>query len=232
MSEGQIIPTVVFDLDGTLVDTAPDLIGALNHVLNLEGRASLPLQDVRKVVGQGAAAMIERGMALTGGMPKSADPKKLYARFLDFYGSNLSRQSTPFDGVIACLDHFDTLGYRLAVCTNKPAALARQLLANLGLDRYFHAVLGGDSLGVRKPDPTHLIETIRQAGGHPAYAVMVGDSPPDVDAAKAALVPVVAVSFGYSLVSPVDLGAHRLIDHFDQLPDAVCDLLADDCTPN
>ena len=229
MLDNKVPPaTIVFDLDGTLVDTAPDLIGALNHVLVHLGREPLPMGDIRKVVGQGAAAMIERGMALTGGMPANTPPQDLLALFLDHYSAHLSAQSRPFDGVTASLDHLAALGHRMAVCTNKPATLAKRLINDLALGRYFDVILGGDSLAVRKPDPTHLIETIRQAGGHPDYAMMVGDSPPDIGAAKAANVPAIAVSFGYSLVAAVDLGADRLIHHFNQLPTAVSELLARD----
>jgi phosphoglycolate phosphatase len=218
-------PAIVFDLDGTLVDTAPDLIAALNHVLDGIGRPILGVDRVRQVVGQGAAAMIERGMRLSGSGPIAEQAPELLATFLAHYGANLSSHSRPFDGVIACLDHFKALGHRLAVCTNKPENLSRRLLADLALDHYFDAVLGGDTLAVRKPDPTHLIETIRRAGGDSAYAIMVGDSEPDVKAAKAAQVPVIAVSFGYSQVGPHDLGADVVIDHYRDLPHAVARLL-------
>lgn len=219
-------PTIVFDLDGTLVDTAPDLMGALNHVLVEEGRAPLPLDMVRQVVGQGAAVMIERGLERTGG-PLPADRRQaMFHRFIAHYGDHIAVASRPFDGVREALQRFHDQGHRQAVCTNKPEALSKRLLSALSLDAYFAAVLGGDTLAVRKPDPTHLIETVRRAGGHPAHAVMVGDSHADVRAAKAAQIPVVAVSFGYTDIPARDLGADIVIDHFDALPDAVTELLA------
>lgn len=222
--------TIVFDLDGTLIDTAPDLTAALNHVLVREGRPALPQDEVRNLVGHGARALIERGMAMDGSKPSEPDLQRMLKQFLTYYGDNIANQSALFPGVIATLDHFRTLDARLGVCTNKPTGLSRALFTALDMHRHFEAVLGSDSLPVRKPDPLHLTETIRQAGGDPARAVMVGDSATDVDTARAANIPVVAVSFGYSLTPVHELGADVVIDTFDALSEVVPRLLRLDQT--
>lgn len=210
--------TIVFDLDGTLVDTAPDLGAALNHVLASEGRPPVPNTEVlHGMVGYGARALIERGMAASGALPPEREMQILLERFLSYYAANIANHSLPFPGVIETLAHFQSCDARLAVCTNKPAGLCRTLFAALDLGAYFPVILGGDSLQVRKPDPFHLLETIRQAGGDPGRAVMVGDSAADVDAARAAGVPVVAVSFGYTLTPVNTLGADVVIDRFHEL---------------
>lgn len=209
--------TIVFDLDGTLVDTAPDLTAALNHVLTGEGRAALPLAEVRNLVGHGARALIERGMTVAGVPPSEPELHRMLQLFLAYYGANIANHSTLFPGVTRTLAQLRRQQARLGVCTNKPAALSRALFTALDMHGQFEAVLGSDSLPVRKPDPLHLTETIRQAGGNPARAVMVGDSATDVNTARAANIPVVLVSFGYTLVPAHELGADRVIDSFDDL---------------
>ena len=217
--------TIVFDLDGTLVDTAPDLTAALNHVLLSEGRPALPLAEVRNLVGHGARALIERGMGLNGPKPSEPDLQRMLKLFLSYYGENIANQSTLFPGVIETLDHFRAQQARLGVCTNKPTGLSHDLFSALDMHRHFEAILGSDSLPVRKPDPLHLLETIRQAGGDPARAVMVGDSATDIDTARAANIPVVAVSFGYSLTPVHELGADVVIDTFEALTEVLPPLL-------
>ncbi len=217
--------TIVFDLDGTLIDTAPDLAAALNHVMDSIGHPPLPPTTVRGLVGHGARALIERGLATHGVQTSEAELQALLARFLGFYGENIATGSKPFPGVETTLAHLRARQARLAVCTNKPAGLSNKLFAALGMGTEFAAVLGGDSLAVKKPDPLHVIETIRQAGGDPARAVMVGDSAADIDSAKAAGVPSIAVSFGYTLVPVHDLGADLVIDRFDDLISALPVLL-------
>ncbi len=217
--------TIVFDLDGTLVDTAPDLTAALNHVLLSEGRPALPLAEVRNLVGHGARALIERGMGLNGPKPSEPDLQRMLKLFLSYYGENIANQSTLFPGVIETLDHFRAQQARLGVCTNKPTGLSHDLFSALDMHRHFEAILGSDSLAVRKPDPLHLLETIRQAGGDPARAVMVGDSATDIDTARAANIPVVAVSFGYSLTPVHELGADVVIDTFEALTEVLPPLL-------
>jgi phosphoglycolate phosphatase len=213
--------TIVFDLDGTLVDTAPDLIGALNHVLTAYDRPALAPEMVRKVVGFGAAATIERGTALTGGIPSPEIRAEMLKQFLAFYEDHIADHSRPFEGAQDCLNRLRSAGYILGLCTNKPEALSRKLLGLLNLGHYFSSLLGGDTLAVRKPDPTHVIETIRRAGGQFPYAVMIGDSSADINAAKSANIPSIAVSFGYSDRPVADLAPDRIIHHFDELDSAI-----------
>jgi phosphoglycolate phosphatase len=222
---GAARPTLVLDLDGTLVDTAEDLVATLNAVLARDGLAPVALSDVSGLVGMGARAMIAAAHDFHGRAvaPERLDP--LMRDFLDHYADHLADRSRPFPGAEAMLDRFAAGGWRLAVCTNKTTAPARQLLAALGLADRFAAIAGQDTFAFRKPDPRHLTGTIRLAGGDPARAVMVGDSSIDVDTARAAGIPVVAVTFGYSPVPVETLGATRVIGHLDALFDAAAALV-------
>ncbi|NWG44998.1 MAG: phosphoglycolate phosphatase [Alphaproteobacteria bacterium] len=207
--------TIVFDLDGTLVDTAPDLTEALNAVLEARGRARVTPHTVRTMVGHGAPAMIRAGFSATGEAAREAEMDELLTLFLDHYSANLSRLSRPFPGLLPLLDTLMARGVRLGVCTNKREALSIALLEALDLKRYFPVVLGADSLPVRKPHPDHLLGTIAALGGDRSDALMVGDSETDLATARAAGVPVLLVGFGYSPVPARDLGADATIDHFD-----------------
>lgn len=212
--------TIAFDLDGTLVDTAPDLCASLNHALAELGRGHISPEGVRMMVGQGARKLLERGLAETGGMTPELVEAGL-PLFLDYYAANICRGSRPFDGVDQVLDGLASAGCRLAVCTNKPKRLTDLLIDALGWGDRFDAVLGADSLPVRKPDPLHLTSTIEAAGGHASDAAYVGDSITDALTAQAAGIPLVLVTFGYS-VDPVEqLGADVLIDSFARLPEAL-----------
>ncbi|NQV20992.1 MAG: phosphoglycolate phosphatase [Rhodospirillales bacterium] len=212
---------IVFDLDGTLIDTAPDLCGALNWVLAREGRPLVPVEDVRHMVGEGARKLIERGLAASGPPPSADDVEGHVVHFLDHYRRNLSAHSVPFPGVEETLDALADLGAQVAICTNKPQGLAVQLLDELGLGHRFPVILGGDSLPVKKPNPGHVIGTVERMGAALGDVVFVGDSHVDVAAARGAGVPVVAVSFGYSLVDATELGADVVIDTFPELLDAL-----------
>ena len=212
---------IVFDLDGTLVDTAPDLHDTLNAVLARRGRAGVSLDDVRHMVGDGVRALLERGFAATGGAPSEEIFAAASAEFLDHYGANVSLHSRPFPAVLETLERFRTAGHAMAVCTNKPHRFSAKLLADLKLADYFGAVLGGDSLPVRKPDKQHLLGTLAAIGADPAHAVMVGDSANDVAAARNAGVPVILVSFGYTATPARELGGDLLIDSFEELPAAL-----------
>jgi len=218
-------PTLVLDLDGTLVDTAPDLVRALNAVLIAESMAPVALGASLAMVGHGARAMIEAAFAAAGRAPEARDLDRLMADFITHYAAHIADHSRTFAGAEAALDRFAEAGWLLAICTNKLEGLARQLLGALGLADRFAAITGQDSFGFRKPDPRHLTETIRLAGGSLARAVMVGDSVTDIDTAKAAGVPVVAVTFGYSTVPVEELGPDRVIGGFDALWDTVAGLL-------
>ena len=220
-------PTVVFDLDGTLVDTAPDLMAGLNHVLAVEGMAPVHYDDMTFLVGQGARAMIERGFKLRNRSVEPARLAELLDLFIDHYLSGMPGESRPFAGVVASLDALKMNGFRLAVCTNKLERLTHPLLSGLKLDGYFDAVAGGDTFDVRKPEPGHILKTIERAGGDPAHAIMVGDSVNDILAAQKAGLPSIAVPFGYSDVPVEALSPTRIINHFDELtPELVRELLA------
>lgn len=209
---------VAFDLDGTLVDTGPDLTASLNHALVELGRPRVSEKAVRDMVGLGAAKLLERGLNASGGFNDELMARGLKL-FLDYYAENVCVGSKPYPGVERALDSLSESGCRLAICTNKPIALSLSLIEALGWQGRFAANLGGDSLEVRKPDPLHLTETILRAGG--GSAAFVGDSIVDVQAARAANVPIVAVSFGFSDRPATELGADALIDHFDQLEPAL-----------
>jgi phosphoglycolate phosphatase len=217
--------TIVFDLDGTLVETAPDLMGTLNVLLAREGIAPLPVTEARSLIGQGAKALLARGFA-AGGRPL-AEPQlsRLFDDFIDHYLAHIADESRPFDGVIAALDSLQSDGARLAICTNKRTDLSIALMSALGLAERFVAIVGADTAPAPKPDARHLTTAIERAGGRADRAVMVGDSASDARAARNAGVPLVLVSFGYTDVPAADLQPDVLIDHFDALPDACARLL-------
>jgi phosphoglycolate phosphatase len=210
-------PIVVFDLDGTLVDTAPDLLGSLNHCLEHAGLACAAPGELRRFVGMGGRVMIERAFAAQQRELTAERLDALLEQFLDHYGANMPGRSQPFPGVVATLDRLEAAGYVSAVCTNKYERFSTKLLDGLGLSARFAAICGADTFAFRKPDPRHLTETIRQAGGDPARAIMVGDSRTDIDTAKAAGIPVIAVDFGYTDLHVRTFSPSRIISHFDEL---------------
>ncbi len=217
-------PLLVFDLDGTLVDTADDLIATLNVILVDEGIRAMTRAEAGSLLGAGVRAMIARGFALAERSIAEDRLDRLFDRFIPLYSKSIAVHSRPFPGVTAALDRFETAGWRFAVCTNKLERLSRLLLGELGLESRFAAICGGDTFAVKKPDAGHLLGTITRAGGSPARAVMVGDSGTDVKAAKNAEVPVVAVTFGYTDAPVETYGPDVVIDRFDQLWDAVAGL--------
>jgi phosphoglycolate phosphatase len=230
--------TIIFDLDGTLVDTAPDLIATLNVILSREGLPAVPEDEARTLIGHGARRMLERGLALggsalggsalagqAGGDAERLHLDRLYHEFIEYYSVHLSDHSRPFPGVEAALDVLARRGCTFAVCTNKLERLSVRLLTSLGLANRFVTICGQDTFGVQKPDPEALLGALRRAGGTLDRAVMVGDSLTDIATAKAAQMPVVAVDFGYTDVPVRDLGPDRIISHYNHLPDAVAMLL-------
>jgi phosphoglycolate phosphatase len=217
--------TVVFDLDGTLVDTAPDLISALNHVLAREGLPPVPLRSARNMIGAGARKLIERGLELEGRVASVEDVTRLTSDFIDYYAAHIADASRPFDGLEAALDDLQAQGFRFAVCTNKLEWLSKLLLDQLDLGRRFAAICGADTFGVSKPDPAILRQTVARAGGALTSAIMVGDAGPDVGVARRAGVPVIGVEFGYTEIPIRELSPDRLIGHFGELPDAVASLM-------
>jgi phosphoglycolate phosphatase len=206
---------VVFDLDGTLVDTAPDLCGTLNRLLAEHGRPTISLMDIRPMIGDGAAKMVERGFGATGGLPD--DMAVLVRRFLELYEAGVADESRPFPHVVETLKRMREAGIRLGVCTNKLTGLSQRLLDQLDLSRYFDVLVGGD-VPARKPDPRHVLMTAEKLGAKPDTALMIGDSLNDVAAAKAAKVNVIAVTFGYTNTPAIELGADAVIDSFAELP--------------
>ncbi len=216
---------ILFDLDGTLMDTAPDLAASMNFVLRKNGRSEVPAADVRNMVGRGARVLIERGMAATGAPASEAELDNLFDQFLEYYLDHIADHSTVFDGVETALRQLRDVGAILAVCTNKPESASIKLLKEFSLDDYFSAIVGGDTLPVRKPDPGHILGTIDAMGGKKSAAIMIGDSANDIDAAIAANIPAIGVPFGYTPVPIHELGADLVVDHFDDLIPALIKLL-------
>ncbi len=225
-----IAPTLVFDLDGTLAETAGDLIGALNFVLAGEGIAPVPLAAARTLLGAGGRALIARGFRLSGRDLAPARLDALFADFLAHYTAHIADVSALFPGVEACLTRCAEAGWRLAVCTNKLERSSHLLLGKLGVADRFAFDCGQDTFGVAKPDPKPLLETIRKVGGDPGHAAMVGDSLTDIETARAAGTPVVAVDFGYTDVPVAELAPDRVISHFDALFEAAEELLRERAT--
>jgi phosphoglycolate phosphatase len=229
-------PTIVFDLDGTLVDTAPDLIATLNTILKREGLPAIAFEAARNMVGGGARHMIERGLAAAPSLPSPAsggglglgpaDVERLCGQFIEHYAAHIAVHSRPFPGVEAALDELARGGCRLAVCTNKLEWLSLRLLGALGLADRFAAICGADTFAVQKPDPAILHGTVARAGGHSDVAIMVGDAITDIAVARAAGIAVIAVDFGYSETPVAELAPDRIVSSFDHLPEVVFALLA------
>jgi phosphoglycolate phosphatase len=219
-------PTLVFDLDGTLVHTAPDLLDSLNHCLAIEGMAPASPDGFLTYVGQGSRVMLERAFQARRVPLEPERLDRLQAALLEHYVGGMPGQSAFYPGVERVLNYFSSEGFLLAVCTNKFEIMSVRLLERLGKAELFAAVCGGDTFAWRKPDPRHLTNTIRKAGGDPAKAVMFGDTRADIDAAKAAGIPVVAVDFGYSDRPVRELEPSRVISHYDEVtPELVALLL-------
>jgi phosphoglycolate phosphatase len=218
--------TVVFDLDGTLVDTAPDLINALNFVLGREGLRPVALHSARNMIGAGARKLIERGLEVDGREASPADLARLTDDFISYYAEHIADASRPFDGLERALDDLTKLGCRFAVCTNKLEWLSKRLLDRLNLSSRFSAICGADTFGVAKPDPAILRQTVARAGGQLSSTIMVGDAGPDIGVARRAGVPVIGVSFGYTDVPVASLKPDRVIDHMSELKAAIESLMA------
>jgi phosphoglycolate phosphatase len=214
-------PTIVFDLDGTLVDTAPDLVDTLNVVFAREGLPPVPYDTARNLIGGGARAMIARGIEAEGRVLTPAKLEQLFADFIAHYTEHVADRSQPFPGVIDALNVLAYRGCRLAVCTNKLERLSLLLLNELKLADRFAAICGQDTFGIQKPDPEVLRRTITAAGGSPQHAIMIGDSATDIHTARAAGVPVIAVDFGYSEKPVSEFGPDQVISHFAQLPASI-----------
>lgn len=217
--------TIAFDLDGTLVDTAPDLIGTLNVLLEEEGLPVLPLDEARPFIGHGARWLIERGFEAAGAHLHPARAQTLFERFIAHYRSHIADLSRPFEGCEQALSALSAAGATLAVCTNKPTDLSVLLLDALGLSDRFGAIIGPDSAPAPKPDARHLLTTVELVGGDPSRVIMVGDSATDVGAARAAKAALIVVTFGYTAIPAADLDHDALVDHYDALPAACARVL-------
>ena len=215
---------VIFDLDGTLVDTAPDLMRATNHVLTGLGRRPVSLDEIRVFVGHGARALITRGLAATGTLPSGFDVEPHYRDFVAYYADNISGGSVIFPGLIALLDRLKGDGVALGVCTNKLEGLSIRLLEALGMLKYFGSVVGPDTLNIAKPDPRPLREAVARLGLVNPLVIMVGDSETDILTARAAGVPTIGVPFGYTPKPLAEYDPDRMIAHFDEGWDAIQDL--------
>jgi phosphoglycolate phosphatase len=210
---------LIFDLDGTLVDTAPDLLGATNAVLAAQGRASIDPASLRHMVGFGARSLITQAMAATGAPAPEQEMEALVAHFIAHYRDHIADFSRPFTGVEATLKRLKAQGMRLGVLTNKPADLTRLLLARLGMAEEFAAIYGAGSRPYTKPDPRIFDDVVSDCGGGPA--VMIGDSITDLSTARAADAPCILLSYGYTPVPAAELGADLVLDDFASLPGAL-----------
>ncbi|HTV34601.1 MAG TPA: HAD-IA family hydrolase [Methylocella sp.] len=217
-------PLLVFDLDGTLADTAGDLVATLNVILAQEGLAAIELAKARPMVGGGARLLIKRGLEANGAEVSEARLDELLADFLAYYEAHIAEQTMLFPGVTSALDRFEASGFAFAVCTNKVEHPAVMLLNALGIAKRFRAICGKDSFAVNKPNGRALLQTIARAGGDRGRAVMIGDSKTDIETARNADVPVVAVTFGYTS-EPVDhFKPDGIISHYDELWGAIAAL--------
>jgi phosphoglycolate phosphatase len=207
---------VIFDLDGTLVDTAPDLWRATNHVLTDSGRGEVTLDQVRAFVGYGARKLIARGLMATGDPLGTQDIEPLYEKFVIYYGANIAEGSRPFPGCVALLDRLKADGIRLGICTNKLEGLSVRLIDALGLSVYFDAIVGPDTIGIAKPDPAPYREALRRMGSEAARSLLIGDSETDVLTARAAGVPVIGVTFGYTAEPIASFEPDALVSHFSE----------------
>jgi phosphoglycolate phosphatase len=206
---------VIFDLDGTLVDTAPDLWRATNHCLALRGRREVTLEEVRAFVGHGARKLIARGLAATGDALGSDDIEVLYGEFVAYYGDNIAIGSTPFPGCLALLDRLAAEGVSLGICTNKLEGLSLRLIEALGMRAYFGAIIGPDTIGIAKPDPAPYREALKRMRSE-GRSLLVGDSETDVLTARAAGVPIIGVTFGYTPLPIETYKPDALVSHYGE----------------
>jgi len=213
--------TIVFDLDGTLIDTAPDLVDTLNVVFAREGLPPVPYETARNLIGGGARAMIARGIEAEGRVLAPAKLEQMFVGFIEHYSAHIADRSRPFPGLVDALDALADRGCRFAVCTNKLERLSVLLLEELKLAGRFDVICGQDTFGMQKPDPEILRRTIAAAGGHLQHAIMIGDSATDIRTARAAGIPVIAVDFGYSERPVAEFGPDHIISQFAQLPAAI-----------
>ena len=219
------ITALIFDFDGTLIDSAPDLQAAANRMLPPLGRREVSVEEVQLMIGDGVPKLVERCFAATGDVPPEEEFQKHVAAFIKDYEPRSAELTRPYDGAIAELKRLKALGIKLSICTNKPYGATMEILKALALAPYFDVVIGGDTLpGIKKPDPRHLQAALEKMGVTPGECAMVGDNHNDVMAAHAADLPVVLLSHGYTKTPVTELGGEAVIDHFDELEDALAGL--------
>ena len=219
--------TIAFDLDGTLVDSAPDLIGTLNRLLVEEGLPPVPMESASTLIGSGARALLVHGFEAAGAPVERAKSDELFERFLVDYAAHIADGSQPFEGVVETLERLSERGAILVVATNKRSDLSELLLGKLDLTRHFAAIVGPDRVSARKPSGAHLKEAVVIAGGDPERAIMVGDAAPDADAARDAGMPCILTTFGFTPTPVEDLGGDVLIDAFEDVEEAIDGILSD-----
>jgi phosphoglycolate phosphatase len=210
---------LIFDLDGTLVDSVMDLRAALNEVLRERGHRALSRAEVKHMIGDGVPTLVARALAASGADP--AEASMALPRFLEIYEANPTQLSRPYPGVAETLTTLRRRGYRTAICTNKPQQATLAVMQGLDLLPLFDGIAGGDRFPVRKPHPGHLLQLIAELGARPEASAMIGDNENDAAAAHSAAVPLVLVRYGYARVEPESLMADALLDHFSELPGAL-----------
>ena len=225
MNNNMRVKAVLFDLDGTLIDSAPDLHVAANKLLAEENRRAVNLAELTDMIGDGVPKLIERAYQATGAPVPEGTLEALTKRYLEFYEPHCADLTVAFPGTTACLKQLQGAGYALAVCTNKPYVATLEILGHLDLAEFFTVVIGGDTLpGIKKPDPRHLLAALDKLRLAPDQAVMIGDNANDVNAAKGAGIPVIVCRFGYTKGPAENLGGDLIIDHFDDLAGTIADL--------
>jgi phosphoglycolate phosphatase len=217
--------TIAFDLDGTLVETAPDLIAAINAVLVAERLAPLPYEQGKRLISRGARAVLQHALAAAGAQDPAGGADALFGGFLAGYSARIAEESRPFPGAVSAVSALRAAGAKLVVCTNKPTDLSRRLLAALDMAALFDGVVGIDAVTAPKPDAAHLFEAVAAVGGDLSRTVMVGDSDTDAACARAAGTPLILVDFGYTEVPAASLAPDVLVNHFDDVLEACGRLL-------
>ena len=210
------LDTVIFDLDGTLVDTAPDLMHATNAVLSAHGRRTVSLPELREMVGHGARRLIDKGFRLTGEPVNDEKLEVLFQDFLDHYSANIAVDSKLYPGVLDLIEACAAQGVKIAICTNKLEALSVRLIEKLDLSHHFACIIGPDTVGIAKPDPAPFRAAVTGAGGTVERSIMIGDSATDINTAKAAGVPAIGVTFGYTDQHVSTFKPEHVIDHYDE----------------
>lgn len=216
------IEALIFDFDGTLIDSAPDLQAAANRMLAPLGRREVGLKEVQMMIGDGVPKLVERCFAATGDVPPEDEYQAHVEKFITDYEPRSSELTEPYPGAVAALKRLKDRGIPMAICTNKVYGATMQILRGLNMADYFDVVIGGDTLpGIKKPDPRHLEAALEKMGVDKAHAAMVGDNQNDVNAAHAAGLPVVLLSHGYTKTPVSELGGEAVIDRFDELEGAL-----------